>query len=1334
MRDFKLTLLCAICACFSFNFNSFGTRIMGAEMSYKWVSGNTFSFELMVYRDCGSQLGISNRQKIFFSSFSCRPTQDSINMILSGPPEDISPLCKREPSSCEGGTNQGVQRYKYIGTVTLTDNCSDWVFYYRPCNRSSKIGTILSPDLNCLYIETRLNNLLAPNNSSAKTSSSPIAYLCSGQPVNLNAGITDANGDGLKFQLVTPRTNTQVPNVVDLNVVKYKPGFSATSPMPSQNGFVFDSTTGQLSFAPNQEIIGQIAIKITEFRSGKIVGTSLIDIPVLVRSCENQLPTISGFDNGTSYEKLVCIGDSLDSEITALDENGEDSLQMNWNFGLLNGDFESESDQALTKGRLSWKPTLEDTGTKTFTITASDDRCPAIGSTTKVYTLRVKEKPTISNYNDTILPCGATIPISVSVLTGKAPFAFSWPGRNDNTPTIVVSHGKYTARVTDATGCFAEDTININGSSFSGYIKIDTSCVVEGVQLTASSFTQDSTLTFQYSWTFPPETTTYAGEVVRRTFPSSGERNVVLTITSSDNCSITIPSTFKVCDPPPALAQYAPNVCQGQPFRIGCGIPGIGGWCGAAVICVFLKERNWVTFPPGGVQILPPDSLKPDSNTFEIRTYSVSKCKNVKRFKFKVKASPKVKTFPDVGLIRFNCNKPDTTILVKIFKDFRFVNDSIWGKIELSDTIIKLPKTKEDTIFYTLKVSKPGPIFITGIMDNNCLFYKSINYEPLAMAYINTSPHCNPGDSIRLYPGFYTDRFKSYNINLGNGDQTTDSTIKILYPPNGLFNGYFAVEDSVGCKDTSNFIIDTRLPDTTVISSGDTACIDGFIRYRIQDTTLVYQWKIRGYYPGEINLDKNKMEDSIQFKYSGYHSISADISYKQGCTKSWNLPLVYVRPPIFPKIEISNICADQNSQLLGSIIYSENPVKKWKWSYSYPPGQNLPFSQDTIQNPIRRFNYNGNFRAILHIEDTKGCMARDTLDSTMVLVKKPEFSANGDCQNDSLIFFVGDVLDDYENIEKYTYYYSDGLAEVTGNGQGLHQFSLPGKYFVRLVASTIEGCTNSDTTLLEIKPRPKANFSLPPPEICQGQVFRVDGKNSRPAEGDESLTSFTWATSNENPVSTDTSTSISFEEPGQVYVALQVRSSNGCQDYLKLAMNSRPMPEANFLTMEEDQIKGDLISFQDLSRSADFWKWDFGDGSMEEISDSSKASASHSYTSGNNFIVKQYVKNSFGCADSISKEINLKSFIALPGAFSPNGDNRNDGFGLIHRFIQKLTEFKIYNRLGQLVFDAGTDLEKRWDGTIHGIAQPNGNFLYSAKARSIFGENLELKGSLTLIR
>lgn len=89
-------------------------------------------------------------------------------------------------------------------------------------------------------------------------------------------------------------------------------------------------------------------------------------------------------------------------------------------------------------------------------------------------------------------------------------------------------------------------------------------------------------------------------------------------------------------------------------------------------------------------------------------------------------------------------------------------------------------------------------------------------------------------------------------------------------------------------------------------------------------------------------------------------------------------------------------------------------------------------------------------------------------------------------------------------------------------------------------------------------------------------------------------------------------------------------------------------------------------------------------------------------------------------------------FVYVPGAFSPNGDGRNDvlhvkGEGVV--WIQ----FEIYNRWGNKVFESN-DLSMGWDGTYKGQMQNTGVFVYILEAEFENGERIKKSGDITLLR
>jgi gliding motility-associated-like protein len=61
-------------------------------------------------------------------------------------------------------------------------------------------------------------------------------------------------------------------------------------------------------------------------------------------------------------------------------------------------------------------------------------------------------------------------------------------------------------------------------------------------------------------------------------------------------------------------------------------------------------------------------------------------------------------------------------------------------------------------------------------------------------------------------------------------------------------------------------------------------------------------------------------------------------------------------------------------------------------------------------------------------------------------------------------------------------------------------------------------------------------------------------------------------------------------------------------------------------------------------------------------------------------------------------------------------------------------EISIYDTFGSLLYvESGSDIYG-WDGTLNGKMAENGNYIIVVKAITLFGENIELNGPITLIR
>jgi len=87
----------------------------------------------------------------------------------------------------------------------------------------------------------------------------------------------------------------------------------------------------------------------------------------------------------------------------------------------------------------------------------------------------------------------------------------------------------------------------------------------------------------------------------------------------------------------------------------------------------------------------------------------------------------------------------------------------------------------------------------------------------------------------------------------------------------------------------------------------------------------------------------------------------------------------------------------------------------------------------------------------------------------------------------------------------------------------------------------------------------------------------------------------------------------------------------------------------------------------------------------------------------------------------------------FPGAFSPNNDGLNDGFGPIGAVPAETYQLMITDRWGRLLFSTD-DPQQAWDGLVGGQPVPSGVYAYQVKTRTAGGQTRQTSGRLLLIR
>lgn len=244
--------------------------------------------------------------------------------------------------------------------------------------------------------------------------------------------------------------------------------------------------------------------------------------------------------------------------------------------------------------------------------------------------------------------------------------------------------------------------------------------------------------------------------------------------------------------------------------------------------------------------------------------------------------------------------------------------------------------------------------------------------------------------------------------------------------------------------------------------------------------------------------------------------------------------------------------------------------------------------------------------------------------------------------------------------------------------------------------------------------------------IADKVLYSHDGRNG--------VNSWEWVFDN-SITSTAKDTTITYTVFGQKQAALIV--SNGtCSDTATTTIDLNNALKASF---EGTSVvcPGDPATFINNSTSSLslIWAWNFGNGNTSTL----QTPPPQFYAPSNNtqdIPVQLIITNSIGCSDMAINTIKVvgNCYIAIPKAFSPNGDGLNDYLYPTNAYKSKDLLFMVFNRTGQKIFET-RNWENKWDGSFNGNPQDPGTYVWVLHYTNIeTGKTVDLKGTTVLIR
>lgn len=308
-----------------------------------------------------------------------------------------------------------------------------------------------------------------------------------------------------------------------------------------------------------------------------------------------------------------------------------------------------------------------------------------------------------------------------------------------------------------------------------------------------------------------------------------------------------------------------------------------------------------------------------------------------------------------------------------------------------------------------------------------------------------------------------------------------------------------------------------------------------------------------------------------------------------------------------------------------------------------------------------------------------------------------------------------------------TYFWDFGVeglnTDTSSEFQPTYTYLDSGTYLVTQIINKGTTCSDSISRFVKVYPRLEVGYSVPT-IACPGDTLTFNDNSTSTYP----ITYRSWNFNDFTALDTGVNPRHVFPFGGLYNVGLMVGNSKGCVDtiFKKILID----PYKPNIGRDTTIVKGESINFSVHNGSDFFWS------PSRYLSDTTIVNPTGTFPDTGTFLYTLIAKSpQTNCVgkDSIIVRVISESFLAVPNAFSPNGDGVNDRFRALLVGYQQVSFFRIYNRYGQLVFES-KGIEDSWDGTFNGRELELGVYYWLIGVKDRFGKDVEEKGDVTLLR
>ncbi len=514
-------------------------------------------------------------------------------------------------------------------------------------------------------------------------------------------------------------------------------------------------------------------------------------------------------------------------------------------------------------------------------------------------------------------------------------------------------------------------------------------------------------------------------------------------------------------------------------------------------------------------------------------------------------------------------------------------------------------RTYSPQVSHTYLTAQDPQVRLTVTDNHGCSNSKTINniikvFNGIHAAFdADKTFICFQPDPVQMINKSVGEGTLSYTWDFGDGISSTQKDPSHVFSNKGAYTVRLAIENTNGCTDTlvktsylnvGNFKSQLDVPDlicqNSAIEIKNTSTPIPSSFSILIDSTLIPNYD---YYSGNYYYN---------FPNPGEHTIQLTNKFgecEQTVTKK--VEVKGLPQPGFivniPKYCFPPVTVNFQDTTTGAV--------KSEWNFYYYNPYKIDATGKTVSN---NYTAPGPWNATLFVTDANGC--RNSVSQPVTITQPNVFIQTIDYSNVTCKSLIK-KFKAYSNVQIASFNWSFGDGTTSTEAEPEHTFTT-GNYNVTLKYTTTEGCSGqTNPANITVYGEPKADFnSISGTTIC----------------GDSKVTFMNYATNslwdqwyvNQQNVGGSGTLDYTFSDTGKYSITL-ISSNPGCSDTMVKTDYITVLPSFPQITQVANTCDGDrgTVTFNQASRYAQKWIWDFGDGVITTYT-IDKQQISHHYT------------------------------------------------------------------------------------------------------------------------